>query len=406
MSSSQKPFDINQEATSGTSILRWLLRLLIVFVVVIICLVALLFLFFIWQDQRLDSVIRTQSNQTNLNPLERLYLRSYLASKSDELVQPIGSGSVPVPFVIEPGQHADQIADNLISAGLLKDANLFRNYLRFNGLDSKLEAGTFELNPELTIPELTDMLMRALPQDIELRFLEGWRLEEMANYLEAVKPADIDPSEFRAIVQRQPGTNIEDYDFLNSIPADASLEGFLFPDTYRVPLDADATLLVKLMLDNFGQRVTPTLRQAFGVQGLTVYEAVTLASIVQREAMVAEERPLMVGVFLNRLVQGNLLQADPTVQYALGYQADTDVWWKSPLTATDLQVGSPYNTYVHSGLPPGPIANPGLHALEAVASPESTSFLFFVVDCTAETPGSHVFSLTFEEHLSHVERCR
>jgi UPF0755 protein len=114
----------------------------------------------------------------------------------------------------------------------------------------------------------------------------------------------------------------------------------------------------------------------------------------------------MAGVFLNRLAQGMPLQADPTVQYALGYQADLDKWWKSPLDQADLQFDSAYNTYRNAGLPPGPIANPGLASLQAVAEPEATDFLFFVIDCTAEVVGSHVFSSTFEEHAGHVERCR
>jgi UPF0755 protein len=148
------------------------------------------------------------------------------------------------------------------------------------------------------------------------------------------------------------------------------------------------------------------MRQSYGAQGFGVREAVTLASIIQREAVVAEERPLMAGVFLNRLNQGILLQADPTVQYAVGYQAENASWWKSPLSLADLQSSSPYNTYVHSGLPPGPISNPGLGALSAVAEPIETEYLFFVADCTAEVRGSHIFSQTFEEHLVYVERCR
>jgi UPF0755 protein len=160
------------------------------------------------------------------------------------------------------------------------------------------------------------------------------------------------------------------------------------------------------MLENFGRQVSPSIRQAFGVHGLSVHEAVTLASIVQREAVVAEERPVMVGVFLNRLGQGTLLQADPTVQYSVGFQPGTGQWWKSPLSVADLEVDSPYNTYRYAGLPPGPISNPGHGALEAVGSPVETEFLFFVVDCTSNVNGTHVFSRTFEEHLANVERCR
>ena len=353
----------------------------------------------------LSDGLTTAGNQ-DLNLVERLYLRNYLASREDELNEPVGTGSQAVTFVIAPGERADQIATKLIKAGLTNDPTLFRNYVRFHGYDSQLEAGTFHIDPNMTLPELALSLTRALPDEIELRFIEGWRLEEMGNYLEQIQPANIDPEEFLAIVRRQQTFDLSGYDFLNSLPPEFSLEGFLFPDTYRIELDTDAATLVTLMLDNYGQRISPSLRQAFGTHGLTVYEAVTLASIVQREAVVAEERPLMVGVFLNRMEQDILLQADPTVQYALGFQPDKGSWWKAPLYESDLQIDSPYNTYVYSGLPPGPIASPGLASLTAVAQPAETDFLFFVVDCTSEVPGSHVFSTTFEEHLANVQRCR
>ena len=298
------------------------------------------------------------------------------------------------------------MAANLAAAGLLADPELFLNYARFYGLDARFEAGDFTLSPQMTIPELATALTRAEARDVDLRFIEGWRFEEMAGYLEEVEPALIVPADFRAIARRQAAFDTGGYAFLASLPAGATLEGFLFPDTYLVPRDANAAYLVDLMLQNFGRRVTPAMRQAFGARGLSLGEAVTLASIVEREAAVPGERPLIASVFYNRLAQGMRLEADPTVQYPLGYQPDLGTWWKAPLSLADLESPSPYNTYAYTGLPPGPIANPGLASLQAVAEPATTDYLFFVVDCTAAVPGSHVFSLTFEEHLANVERCR
>ncbi len=405
--SSRQTIEKDSESKPDTSqVLSWVARLIALLVVLIFCLTATMLLIFFWQNSQLNAVMGSDTGQSGLNPFERVYLRTYLASRASDLSRPIGSGIEPVGFVVAPGQSADEISANLVKAGLLEDAELFLNYVHYTGLDSRLEAGDYKLSPNITVPELARTLLRALPQEIELRFIEGWRIEEMVNYLAVTQPADIDPQAFLAISEGREAIDLNSYEFLSSLPDDATLEGFLFPDTYRVPLDADAETLVTMMLENFDQRVTPALRQAFGVQGLTVYEAVALASIVQREAVVADERPLMVGVFLNRMNQGMPLQADPTVQYALGYQEDSNTWWKSPLGRSDMQIDSPYNTYLHDGLPPGPIANPGLAALEAVASPEQTDYLFFVVDCTAEIPGSHIFSTTFEEHLGHVERCR
>jgi UPF0755 protein len=249
------------------------------------------------------------------------------------------------------------------------------------------------------------MLTNAQAREITLRFIDGWRLEEMANYLRQTQPARIDADEFQAIAQRQRPFDLSRYDFLASLPPEATLEGYLFPDTYRVPLDADAAYLVDLFLTNFGNRVTPEMRQAFGAQGLSLREAVTLASIVHREAVVATERPLIAGVFLNRLHSNTLLQADPTVQYALNYQPEEQTWWKNPLFLEDLQIDSPYNTYLYMGLPPGPIASPGLDSLQAVANPTQTDFFFFVANCDGAVPGSHAFSVTYEEHLANVQKC-
>jgi UPF0755 protein len=344
--------------------------------------------------------------QSGVNVAQRIYLQVYLDSRAEQLAQPAGDGSLPVSFSVAPGETADSIAANLAAVGLLNDTELFGSYVRYHGLDSGLEAGDFLLSPQMTIPELANALTEGVLREVDVRLLEGWRLEEMANYLATVNAAEINADEFLAIAQRQTPFDLSGYDFLVSLPLDATLEGFLFPDTYRVPPDADAAYLVDKMLQNFGNRVTPAMRQAYGFYGLNVREAVTLASIVEREAVVAAERPLMAGVFLNRLAQEMKLEADPTVQYTLGYQSDTGKWWKNPLYLDDLALDSPYNTYVSPGLPPGPIANPGLASLQAVAEPAQTDYIFFVVDCTAATPGSHVFSVTYEEHLANVQRCR
>ena len=288
----------------------------------------------------------------------------------------------------------------------MNDPNLFLNYLRYYGLDSLLEAGSFHIDPRITYPELAKRLTNATIEEIELRFIEGWRLEEMVNYLTAVQPAEIDPDEFLKIVMNQDLTDLSSYEFLSSLPESATLEGFLFPDSYRVSVTASAEDLVHIMLDNFDDKLSPATRQAMGAQGLTIFEAVTLASVIQRESVISSESPAIAGVFLNRLRDGIRLQADPTVQYALGFQQSSESWWKSPLTSEDLEVNSPYNTYAVPGLPAGPISNPGLSYLEAVAAPLASDYFFFVADCEAEVPGSHIFSKTFDEHLIYVQRCR
>ena len=392
--------------TGSPGKLTWLFRLVIFGIVLLFCLLAFLLLYFRWQDTQLAGFALPENGSASLDPIERLYLRAYLATNRQELNSPLSSGEESVEFTIEPGENAEQIASNLVEAGLISDSELFRRYVRYYGLDNGLEAGTFTIEPHISLSYLAILLTDARPQEIELRLIEGWRFEEMSNYLRQVQPANINADEFEAFVRRQEKIDLSQFDFLASLPDGVSLEGFLFPDTYRIPTDADASYLKRAMLANFGHQVTPSLRQEYGSEGLTVHEAVTLASVVQREAVVAEERPVMVGVFLNRLKQGMLLQADPTVQYAVGFQPDSGRWWKSPLSAIDLEVDSLYNTYRYTGLPPAPISNPGFGALEAVGKPVETEHLFFVVDCTSSVTGAHVFSRTFEEHLVNVERCR
>lgn len=179
------------------------------------------------------------------------------------------------------------------------------------------------------------------------------------------------------------------------------MEGFLFPDTYNLPVQPTALDIIERMLVNFDQRFTTEMRQAAVEQEMTIYQVVTLASIVEREAVAAEERPIIAGVFLNRLEKGMNLDSCPTVQYALGYQEDAAQWWKTPVTLAEFaQVNSLYNTYLHRGLPPGPICSPGLASIQAVLEPVETDYLYFL----AKGDGSHAFATTFEEHLQNQQK--
>ncbi len=393
---------VNVPAAENSSPLGCILQIAIVAVLLAAFGVASLTLYRIWLGEGLD---RAAVNP-NLSQTQRLYLEYYLTERAAELSQPAGVGQEPQPFTISPGEGAATIADNLQQAGLLVNTELFLNYLTYYGLDGGLVSGDYRLDPRQTIPELVESLGVGGARGLELSFLPGWRSEEMANYLRVVNPAQLDADAFMAVVTSRRGLDTAAFPFLSSLPDGASLEGYLFPGAYPLDPGTDSVDLVRLMLENFDRQVTPAMRQGFGAQGLSLREAVILASIIEKEATIAEEKPLMAAVFLNRLRSGMRLQADPTVQYALGYDGAADTWWKSPLAAADLAVESPYNTYLADGLPPGPIANPGLASLQAVANPAAVDYLFFVLDCDGDTPGRHVFSVTYDEHLSHVERCR
>ncbi|MGQ9903854.1 MAG: endolytic transglycosylase MltG [Anaerolineae bacterium] len=335
---------------------------------------------------------------TRLSSLDKTVIGAYLdLIRNNDLRRPVSNDPTPRQFVISPGESVSQIARNLQAAGLVRDADLFRLYVRYYDLDVKINAGIFALRPNMNIPQIAQALQRGMAEEIQITIPEGKRLEEVAELLE--QQLGISADEFIRLARR---TNYS-YPFLTGLPADASLEGFLFPDTYRLPANPTALDVLLKMLDNYGQRVAPLIDQ-FDLGGMTPHQILTIASIVEREAVLPQERPIIASVYLNRLKIGMALQADPTTQYALGYQPDQQTWWKRGLTLEDLRYADPagYNTYVNPALPPGPIASPGLSSIQAVLQPAQTEYLYFVANCNQD--GGHQFSLTFEEHQSKL--CR
>lgn len=340
-----------------------------------------------------DAFASLGSADPNHAPFERAFLAGYLLINSPRLDQPAGHIREQVEFSVEPGSSAAEVAARLAELNVVNDPTLLQRYLRYRGLDRSIEAGRYLLSGAMTPKEIARQLRSASSQRTALTVPEGWRNEQIAEAVEALD-VGIPPEAFLNAAQGRP----DSYSFSPQLPNEGDLEGFLFPDTYFVDQDTSAVELVLTMLDNFETKVTPDLRRGFEQQGLSLYEAVTLASIVEREAVVADERPLIASVFLNRLLREMRLDADPTVQYALGRQPDGS-WWKQGLTHDDLALDSPYNTYVYPGLPPGPIANPGLASLEAVARPAESSFLYFRAACDGS--GRHQFAVTFEEHVAN-----
>jgi len=325
---------------------------------------------------------------------EETLIGFYLRLHQAEIERPASDDDTPVTFVVQPGETAGEIASRLAELGLVTDAELFRLFMRYHGVDANLEAGEYTLRPNMTMAEIAEALQQARLEEVEVTIPEGWRSEEIADMLERENIMDGD--EFLRMVRE--GTF--DYDFLADRPSGATLEGYLFPDTYRIPAQARPQDLIQRMLDNFGRQFTPQMRQDAAAQGLTVFQVVVLASIVEREAVIPEERPIIASVYLNRLEKGMYLQADPTVQYAKGYDPNTGKWWNPMQIEEADTVDSPYNTFQHPGLPPGPICNPGLGALQAVVYPADTNYLFFF----SKGDGSHAFAETYEEHLRNQER--
>jgi UPF0755 protein len=337
-------------------------------------------------------------------------LETYLNSNQDALTVPASVDDRPVRFEVEPGTPARAIGKQLLAAGLITDDLLFEAYVRVNGLSNQLEAGTFILNPSMTMLEIVEILQHAEAASVTITIPEGWRLEQQAEYLAEAKIFD-DPAAadaYRAQVMSGDLTGLDPsrYPFLQDRPAGSSLEGYLFPDTYEIPaVGTTPTDVLSRQLDVFAERVVPAYESAVasGTTTLDLYTVLTIASIVEREAVVPEERPDIAGVYLNRLAQGMRLEADPTVQYAMGYQADTGQWWKTPVFLEEYSsVISPYNTYLNDGLPPGPIASPGLSSIEAVLNPAQHDYLYFVA--IPDGSGRHVFATTYDEHVVNVQR--
>lgn len=301
----------------------------------------------------------------------------------------------PIEIDIEPGSGADAIAAQLLSSGVLADDAHWRTLLTLTGIGSNLRAGSYRFLPGTPAAEVIRQLRLGLGTEQLLVIPEGLRVEQVGQLVADAGIASIEEWEDALAAPRNEP-------ILSDRPEGAGLNGYLFPAGYPLRDDTTAENLVTAMIETLEGALTLELRARLESSDLTLHEVLTLASIVEREAVVPEEQPIVASVFLNRLEQGIKLDADPTVQYAISADAGeepTDGWWKRELTVDDLAFDSPYNTYVVNGLPPGPIANPGLSAIEAVLNPADTDFLYFV----ARGDGSHVFSETFEEHTANVE---
>jgi len=328
---------------------------------------------------------------SSLDPLQVVQYSAKLVWYDGLLTRPLDVRAPEQSFSVRQNESVGSIGNRLVAAGLIEDASAFHDYLVYSGLDTSIQAGDYQLSPAMSIVELARAMQDATPLDVTFVILPGWRMEEIAASL-PTSGLDITPDEFLALTASHPGG----YDFFDS---SASSEGFLYPDTYILPRTTTSGQLLDALLRNFALHLTDDLSEGFARQGLTVYQAVTLASIVQREAVHEEEQPTIASVFFNRLNSGMKLDSDPTVQYALGYNTLQQTWWTNPLRAADLQFASPYNTYLNPNLPPGPIASPSLSALRAVAFPAQTAYYYFRAKCDGS--GLHNFAETLEEHINN-----
>jgi len=311
----------------------------------------------------------------------------------------------PVTVEITQDDDSASVADKLSKAKLIKYGFYFQARMRLDG--GELRPGTYTILKGDSVSEIIKRITVAAasssgdssqpataPNAINVTFVEGQRLEQYGDELEKAGLPNGRAEFLKAVANP---ANRKGFAFLEGLPATASLQGFLFPDTYRFGSDATADQIVVQMLTNFDNRFTPEMVAQQKASGLSMLQVMTVASIVEREAVIPEERPIIAKVYLNRVNQQMLLNADPTLQYIIGSEAE---WWPK-VTDAAIASDSPYNTYKVVGLPPGPISNPGLASIQAVLQPADVTYLYFV----AKDDGSntHVFANTNDEQ--NQNRC-
>ncbi len=312
-----------------------------------------------------------------------------VAVSVQRLTQPFKGYSGDEQFVeLRSGDGTPVISRKLVEAGVVRDRWTFRLALWRTGAARRLKAGEYRFDRPMNALDVVSKIERG---DVYLRavtFPEGLTIREMARIFESKGLGSA--AAFLAAARDQ-APIVSDVD-----PAARDLEGYLFPETYSLSRRAGATELVRMMVARFQQVFTPALEDAARARGLSVREAVTLASLVEKETARPEERPMIAGVYLHRLQLGMALQCDPTVIYALELRNA----YHGNLTHESLLVDSRYNTYRYPGLPPGPIAAPGRTSLEAAANAEPADYLYFV----SRNDGSHVFARTLDEHNQNVRK--
>ena len=289
-------------------------------------------------------------------------------------LKPVGS-DVEKVFVVKKGETSKDIALRLEEEGLVRSAWVLRVYLYLTKTDSSIEAGSFKLHSNQSTQEIISALQQG-QLDKWVTLIEGLRVEEIAEQLSA--EFEIDKKKFIKLAK----------------------EGYMFPDTYLIPVEADEEKIVSILRLNFNTKVDKEIVSKAKDQGLTVKELIIIASIVERESNDTEERPIIAGVLLKRFKENISIGADATIQYALGYQKSEDSWWKKGLTVEDLELEGPYNGRKVVGLPPTPISSPGLSSIKAVSDPVESSYYFYVHD----PDGNPHFAETFVEHQSNIAK--
>lgn len=298
--------------------------------------------------------------------------------------------AAPIDVTIKKGETVDTIIETLTEKGLVDSALFAKLYVRVKGTASRLQAGDYTFENKISLARVLNRLSSpdSGQQDVLLTFIEGWTIEEMADYVASVNELNISREEFTRATEKR-----YDISFIAIIPRERDLEGYLFPDTYRVFKDSTAEDIVEKMLINFETKLTSEALSEIDRQGRELDDVIILASILERELRELSEQKNGADVFLKRLEAGIPLQADSTVNYITKKNTPR-------ASAEDLKIDSPYNTYKYRGLPPGPISNPGETSLQAAIYPTSNPYYYFLT-----TPeGEAIFNITLDAHNEDKRR--
>jgi UPF0755 protein len=283
-------------------------------------------------------------------------------------------------FNIEKGQGSKEIALNLEKEGLIRWSPLFRFYVATKGVSGKLQAGSYYLSPSMSIPRITEKFVNGEIIKIKLVVPEGYNLKDIEKALFLLNKNS-------ALSFLKAGDFKSEFNFLEDISGQASLEGFLFPDTYDFSYQVSDKEIVQKMLDNFDKKLTSALREEIGKQKKTLFQIITMASMIEKEVKTKEEKEIVSGILWKRLKNKIPLQVDATINYITEKQAGR-------VLTEETKIDSPYNTYKYLGLPIGPICNPGLESIEAAVYPKNSVYWYYL-----STPeGKTIFSRTLEEH--------
>lgn len=315
----------------------------------------------------------------------------------DNQLQPIATENIKeIQIIIPKGVSSNEIAKILKNNNLIRNEIIFRIYTKYEKMDGKFKAGKYVLNNGMTQEEIMEKLVAGgiAKDSITFTVPEGFELEQIAERLDEMNIAN--KNIFLELASKASNFSSE-YEFLKDVPEGLSLEGYLYPDTYEVYTDVSEKDIIRKMLNRFDNLYTDEIKAKAKGLNLELNQVITLASIIEREGRADEEREIISAVFHNRLKTGMMLQSCATVQYILGER-------KPVLSNDDISIKSPYNTYINQGLPPGPIASPGIKSIEAAVNPADVNYMYFVFN--EDETGTHTFSVTYDEHLKAINKIR